>query len=359
MVINGFLTSPLSTTSLINMYSKCNRVTDALMVFDTWTHNQNVFAYNAIVAGFVANAMPKQALESYWGMRLAGIMPDKFTFPCVIKACSDIKAILEARKVHGLLFKFGLELDVFVGSALVHSYVKVGYTEEAHQLFEELPTRDVVLWNSMINGFTQIGQFGKALEVFKKMGEERVVPSKFTVTGMLSVFTVMGDLNNGMAFHGFVVKVGYASGVAVLNALIDMYGKCKCVQDALNIFEIMPEKDIFSWNSILCVHEQCGDHDGALKFFSRMLGSGVIPDLVTVTTILPACAHLAALIHGREIHSYMIVNELEKEGNDKDVDNVYVKNAVMDMTHPEEFLIYAGLNSITSRLYEYGYMPNG
>ncbi|KAF5958973.1 hypothetical protein HYC85_000182 [Camellia sinensis] len=332
ILISGFLSSPLSTTSLINMYSKCNSITDALTIFDTSTHhqNQNLFAYNAIVAGLIANDMPRPALESYWRMRLAGIRPDKFTFPSVIKACSDVKEILEGRKVHGLLFKFGLELDIFVGSALVHSYLKFGFTDEAHQLFEELPIRDVVLWNAMINGFAQIGQLGRALEACKKMVEEGVVLSNFTVTGILSIFSMMGDLNNGRAIHGFAMKMGYDSGIAVLNALIDLYGKCKWVEDALKIFEMMPEKDIFSWNSILCVQEQFGDHGGTLRFFDRMLRAGVKPDLVTVTTVLPACTHLAALMHGREIHGYMIVNELEKDGDDKD-DDVYVKNAVMDM----------------------------
>ncbi|XP_057499564.1 pentatricopeptide repeat-containing protein At3g14730 [Actinidia eriantha] len=332
MLTHGFLTSPLSLTSLINMYSKCNKITDALAVFDDGsTQNQNVFAYNAIVAGFVHNDIPKSALESYWGMRSVGVMPDKFTFPCVIKACSDLKNILETRKIHGLLFKFGLELDVFVGSALVHLYLRFGFTEDAHQVFDELPGRDVVLWNAMVNGFAQIGQFGRAMEVCRKMGEEGVVPSKFTVTGMLSVFTMMGDLNNGRAIHGFAIRMAHDSGVAVLNALIDMYGKCQRVEDALRIFEMMPEKDIFSWNSILCVHEQCGDHDGTLRLFDRMLRAGVKPDLVTVTTVLPACARLAALMHGKEIHSYMIVNGLEEGGDDEDIDDVYVTNAVMDM----------------------------
>ncbi|XP_028052791.1 pentatricopeptide repeat-containing protein At3g14730-like [Camellia sinensis] len=182
----------------------------------------------------------------------------------------------------------------------------------------------------MINGFAQIGQLGRALEACKKMVEEGVVLSNFTVTGILSIFSMMGDLNNGRAIHGFAMKMGYDSGIAVLNALIDLYGKCKWVEDALKIFEMMPEKDIFSWNSILCVQEQFGDHGGTLRFFDRMLRAGVKPDLVTVTTVLPACTHLAALMHGREIHGYMIINELEKDGDDKD-DDVYVKNAVMDM----------------------------
>ena len=148
-------------------------------------------------------------------------------------------------KIHGLLFKLGLELDVFVGSALVNTYLKFGLVREAYRVFEELPVRDVVLWNAMVNGFVQIGRFEEALRVFRRMEGNRVVPCRYTVTGVLSIFSVMGDFDNGRAVHGFVTKMGYESGVVVSNALIDMYGKCKCVGDVLSVFEMMDEIYIF------------------------------------------------------------------------------------------------------------------
>lgn len=265
-------------------------------------------------------------------MRLLGVViPDKFTFPCVIRACGDAGDVFQVKKIHGLLFKFGLELDVFVGSALVNTYLKFWLVVDAHEVFEELPVRDVVLWNSMVNGYAQIGCFEEALGMFRRMLENGVVPCRYTVTGVLSIYSVKGDFDNGQAVHGFLTKMGYDSSVVVLNALIDMYGKCKCASDALNVFEVMDEKDMFSWNSIISVHQRCGDHYGTLKLFDRMLGNKVQPDLVTVTTVLPACTHLAALMHGREIHGYMIVNGLGKEGRNNEFDDVLLNNALMDM----------------------------
>lgn len=263
-------------------------------------------------------------------------MPDKFTFPCVIRSCGDAMDALDVKKIHGLLFKFGLELDVFIGSALVNTYLKFGLMRDAQEVFDELTVRDVVLWNSMVNGYAKIGLFDEALEVFRLMGINGVVPSIFTVTGVLSIFSVIEDFDNGRAVHGLIIKLGYDSGVAVSNALIDMYGKCKCIVDALNIFEAMDEKDIFSWNSILTVHEHCGYHFGTLRLFDRMLGEMVKPDLVTITTVLPACSYLAALAHGREIHGYMIANGFAKA-------EILVNNAVLDMYTKCGDLTYARL----------------
>ena len=325
MITSGFMHLPSSITSLINMYSKCNHMEQAVLVFHDPYHESNVFAYNAIIAGFVANRLPAHGFQFYKRMRSVGVMPDKFTFPCVVRACCEF---MEVRKIHGCLFKLGLELDMFVSSALVNTYLKFDLMEDAKKVFKELPERDVVLWNAMINGYAKIGHLNKAVVVFKKMGEEGISPCRFTITGILSIFSLMGDINNGRAIHGIVTKMGYSSCVAVSNALIDMYGKCKHIEDALVIFEMINEKDLFSWNSIISAHEQCVDHDGTLRFFDKMLASRVLPDVITITAVLPACSYFAALMHGREIHGYMTVNGL---GKNEDGDDVLLNNAVMDM----------------------------
>lgn len=311
------------------MYSKCGQMDDAIWVFNCpCDDDRNVFAYNTMIAGFVVNGRAAEGLVFYNRMREMGVVADKFTFPCVIRACGDLMEVLEVRKIHGVLFKLGLELDVFAGSALVNTYLKFGLIEDAQEMFEALPERDVVLWNAMVNGYSQIGSFDKALEVFRSMSEEGVIPNNFTVSGVLSIFAVMEDFNNGRVVHGFVIKMGYDSGTAVLNALIDVYGKCKCPGYALKIFEMMDGKDIFSWNSIISVHEQCGDHEETLRLFDKMLGAGVMPDLITITAALPACSNLVAMMHGKEIHGFMIRSSLGKDGY---CEYVLVNNALMDM----------------------------
>lgn len=324
MIVSGHLASPVSATSLINMYSKCNAIADAISVFHESTGVHNVFVYNSIIAGLTVNDLPSEAYEFYCKMRLCGVAPDKFTFPCVIKACSKI---VDLRNIHGLLLKLELGFDLFIGSALVHTYLKFELMNDALQVFEGLPMKDdIVLWNAMINGYVQIGDFDKALVIYRRMAlTGLIIPNRFTITGVLSALALAGELYNGKLVHAFATKMGFDSGLAILNALIDMYGKCRALADASLVFENMIEKDMYSWNSIITVHEQCGDHDGTLRLLKGMLSSGFRPDIVTVTAALPACSHLAALMHGREIHCYIITSGLAKVGN------TYTVNAIMDM----------------------------
>ncbi|XP_021767415.1 pentatricopeptide repeat-containing protein At3g14730-like [Chenopodium quinoa] len=328
MFKHDLLGSPLSITSLINMYSKCDHISYALSVFLTSKDIHNVYTYNAIIAGFVGNNLNDEDFELYVDMRHQGLQPDKFTFPCAIKGCSEV---VEVKKIHALLFKFGLESDVFIGSALVNCYLKFRAMSESYNVFNELLVRNVVLWNAMINGYVHIEEFEMALEIFRKTNEDGSLPNNFTATGVLSALAMSADIINGRSMHGFVIKKGYESVVSVSNTLIDMYGKCKCVDDASRIFECMAEKDLFSWNTILSVHEQSGDQHGAVELFHRMLDAGARPDLVTITIVLPACSHLAALLHAKEIHRYMIVNGLGSSKTVSDFDHLLVNNTLMDV----------------------------
>ncbi|CAN8269332.1 unnamed protein product [Cochlearia groenlandica] len=326
MVRKGFLyDSPHAITSLVNMYAKCGHMQRAISV--SGGSDRDVFGYNAIISGFVVNGSPLDAMQIYREMRSNGIFPDKYTFPSLLKG-SDAMAISDVKKVHGLAFKLGFDSDCYVGSALVTSYLKFKLMKDAQKVFDELPERDdSVLWNALVIGYSQIFRFEEALLVFGKMREEGVGVSRHTVSGVLSAFTVLGDYDNGRLIHGLAVKTGHDSGVVVCNALIDMYGKSKWLEEAIKIFEAMNQRDIFTWNSVLCVHDYCGDHDGTLAIFERMLCSMIRPDLVTLTTVLPTCGRLASLNQGREIHGYMIRNGLLDRGSS----DGFVNNSLMDM----------------------------
>lgn len=255
--------------------------------------------------------------------------------------------------MHAAALKLGLELDQFVASALIHAYLELGLFGYARYLFDSLPDRDVVLWNAMINGLVRKGEFGSALEWFRRMGRDKVMPSGFTVTGVLSVFTGLADLDGGRTVHGLAVKSGYERGVSVGNALVDLYGKCHEVEDAVRVFDGMEERDLLSWNSMVSAFQYNADHGESLRCFGRMMRhAGVLPDAVTLAAVLPACSQVwchfcislkkkkswlvsyllvslslqaAALMHGREIHAYMVTSGMSFSTD------VFVHNALMDM----------------------------
>ncbi|KAG0467465.1 hypothetical protein HPP92_018432 [Vanilla planifolia] len=325
LVTSGLLySSPAVLTSLISLYSKCSSPTAALAAFRSSPTPPNLFAWNAALSALSSNSLPEDALGLFRALRtMPALAPDRFTFPCIVKALSDLHDAVELRKIHALLFKYGLESEIFVSSAAVNAYLTMGYVIDAEKVFEKLPERDVVLWNSMVNGFAQKGQFVEAKQYFDRMLEQGMVPSRFTITGILSVFTSTADLNCGRKIHAFVFKMGYTFDVAISNSLIDLYGKCHSLEEAEQIFECMLERDIFSWNSMISALEYSAENVKALHLFGQMLHAGVQPDSITLAAILPACSQVAALSHGRETHAFLLRHWIKGD--------VFADNALMDM----------------------------
>ncbi|RWV87572.1 hypothetical protein GW17_00050424 [Ensete ventricosum] len=328
LLATGLHASPFAISALISLYAKCARPADALSVFlSAPAHPSNLFVWNAAIAGLASNGLPADALRLFRRLSTeSGLSPDEFTFPCAIRACSDLCASDEVRKIHAALFKAGFDAEVFAASALIRAYLNMGLADEAVKVFDELHYRDVVLWNAMVNGFAQLGQFARSMDYFRQMMSEGMVPSKFTVTGVLSVFTARADLGNGRKIHAFVIKMGLDDEIAVSNSLIDLYGKCHALEEAEEIFESMQERDTYSWNSMMSAYQYSAHHAGTLQLFRRMRCNGMMPDVITIAAVLPSCSQVAVLRFGREIHGFTITSGMRGVKDD-----VFVDNALMDM----------------------------
>ncbi|EXB53967.1 hypothetical protein L484_022935 [Morus notabilis] len=144
-------------TRLITMYSLCGSPLDSRSVFDGLERN-NLFMWNALVSAYARNELYHDAVKAFVGLvSETEFQPDSFTLPCVIKACSGLLDVGLGREVHGMAVKMALVSDVFVGNALVGMYGKCGFLEDAVRVFEKMPERNLVSWNSMIRGFSENG----------------------------------------------------------------------------------------------------------------------------------------------------------------------------------------------------------
>ena len=73
-------------------------------------------------------------------------------------------------KIHvKIVFNCFLLKDIALGNALVDMYAKCGLIIKAQDVLEELPVRDVVSWNIMIDRCVQNKQNNKALRFYERM----------------------------------------------------------------------------------------------------------------------------------------------------------------------------------------------
>jgi ATP-dependent DNA helicase HFM1/MER3 len=366
------------------MYAKCSSLTDARRALDQMPKT-NPVSWTVMIAAYARNGNCEEALKLYSGMHLMGFLPDHVTFVSVLPACANLAALQHGRQIHEQVIRSGFQFNLFVGSTLVDMYVKCGSLEDARNVFDKMPQRNVITWNAMIAGYAQIGQVEKTLELFWRMPLRSAVswnviiagfaqnghnkeafslfnemqrtgfqPNQFIFASVLRACASLAELDRGTKIHEEIIRCGFQSDVFVGSALVDMYCKCGNLEDArkvfdkmsernvvswtamiagytqnedtaeaLKIFEEMPKRSVVSWNAMIAGIAQNGHFSEALKLFQQMQLSGVKPNLDTFASILPACANLASIEQGKEVHENII-----RIGCQSDV---FVASALVDM----------------------------
>ncbi|KAK7312746.1 hypothetical protein VNO77_36841 [Canavalia gladiata] len=293
-------------TKLSACYASCGHMPQAQFIFDQIVL-KNSFLWNSMIRGYACNGSPSRSLVLYREMLSFGLKADNFTHPFVLKACGDLLLREMGRKVHALVVVGGLESDIYVGNSLLSMYYKFGDMATARLVFDKMPMRDLTSWNTVISGHVKNGEGREAFAVFYHMRRDGFVGDGTTLLALLCACGDLMDLKMGKAVHGYVVRnSGKLCNAFLSNSLIDMYCNCDSMSAARKLFEDLKVKDTVSWNSLISGYEKRGDAFKVLELFSQMVIGGVIPDEVTVISMLGACNQISALLLGSSVHSYIV-----------------------------------------------------
>eukprot|EP00253_Pinus_taeda_P001147 PITA_01147 len=344
----------VSWTTLIAGYLQNGCVGEALDLFQT-IPQRTVFSWTAMISGYVQNGHGGEALELFRQMQLTGVRPNSNTLTSILPACANSAALKQGMEIHAQATKSGLlQSDVFVENALVDMYgkcgsignacnvfgkmrqrnviswtvmmagfAKNGCVDEAFKLFQEMPVKNVISWTVLIAGCAQNGCLEEAVTLFQQMQAAGLKPNSNTFASVLSACANLTALEEGMVIHAKIIKNGFLSDVFVGSALVDMYAKCDSIENARKCFDRMPERNTVSWTTMIRAYVHNGHSDEALKLFRQMQVVGLKPDPNTFASILPACANLAALDQGKEIHVEIIKCKFQSD--------VFIANALVDM----------------------------
>ncbi|KAG1328312.1 putative Pentatricopeptide repeat-containing protein DOT4, chloroplastic [Cocos nucifera] len=186
-------------------------------------------------------------------------------------------------------------------------YAKCGDMNASKRMFDEMPQRNLVSWNAMIVGFVRNKLYDKAIWTFRALLlDGSVSPDQVSISSVLSACANSGGLDFGRRVHAHVVKLGLESVAYVKNSLMDMYSKCGRFEEALGLFDIMNERDVVTWNTMMMGWVQNDHFEEACSCFQAMMREEILPDEATFSTVLHASASLAAWGQGAAIHTLII-----------------------------------------------------
>ncbi|KAJ8449908.1 hypothetical protein Cgig2_029270 [Carnegiea gigantea] len=279
----------------------------------------NIFTWNTMIRGYAESGDARPAVDLYTQMRVTSVQPDTHTYPFLLKAVAKILDIKIGEKVHCVAIKDGYVSLVFVQNSLVHLYATCEQAESAHKVFELMPVRNLVTWNSVMNGFALNGRPNEVLTIFRKMSLEDVEPDGFTMVSLLCACAELGALALGRRVHVYMFKVGLTENLHAVNALLDLYAKCGRIREAKTVFNEMKDRSVVSWTSLVVGLAVNGLGYEAIELFKEMEMKGWMPTDITLVGVLYACSHCGMVAEGFNYFNemkvkYGIVPKIEHHG---------------------------------------------
>ncbi|XVF13070.1 hypothetical protein REPUB_Repub08aG0176100 [Reevesia pubescens] len=219
-----------------------------------------------------------------------------------LTSCTRSKNLELGSSIHATVLKSGLHTNVFVNNSLLDMYMKCGCIIEAIKLFDHMPERTVASWTSMISGYCHNGLFDDAISTFVQMLLHEY-PNEFTLAAALQAVAPNRNFRLICVFHSYIVKSGFLEDSFLQNSLIGAYAKSGASLDAVKLLERFSSRDVVSWTSVISGSVLHGLMREALLVFFWMQEDGIIPNEVTILSILHACSFIGGqrmlqCIHG-------------------------------------------------------------
>ncbi|KAL5722718.1 hypothetical protein ACHQM5_006204 [Ranunculus cassubicifolius] len=301
MIKDGFDTVPFYLSKLLA--SAIIDVDYAAKIFDE-IERPNLFMFNTMIRGYSNKEKPKQALFLFNSLRSQGLLLDQFSYIWALKACvQEIEiGFWMGLGIHGLMVKSGFEFFINVRNTLLHSYCGCKRIHDAQKLFDEIPERDLVSWNTLMGGYLKISHPIGVINLFKQINFD---VSSTTVLTVLSACADLRNLDECEALHCYCIKRMFCSELKVVTEIIVMYSKNGYMDLARKVFDGVSHKDIVLWNCMIQGYAGNGFLEESLCLLRQMIGCRMKPNSSTLAGVLKTCASTGALSTGKKIHSYI------------------------------------------------------
>ncbi|GAV68853.1 PPR domain-containing protein/PPR_2 domain-containing protein/PPR_3 domain-containing protein [Cephalotus follicularis] len=284
-----------------------------------------LLSFTKQLASHVNQGRHHQALTLFHHMQTSPALTlDPFVFPLVLKSCAAINHPQLGISIHAHAAKSSLLSNPFVACSLVDMYGKCVSISLARKLFDEIPHRNVVVWNAMISLYTHAGLVNEALRLvegmdvrpnessfnsiiaglsgmeegsfsavqfYRRMEEWGLKPNLITLLALLPACVGLAALNLIREIHGYSIRIDIDPHPHLQSGLVEAYGRCGCLTYASYVFHSMKARDVVAWSSLISAFALHGEARTALGIFRQMEMAKVWPDDITFLGVLKACSH--------------------------------------------------------------------
>ncbi|XP_030492372.2 putative pentatricopeptide repeat-containing protein At1g17630 [Cannabis sativa] len=268
----------VSWNALISSYAESGLCDEAYEIFIQLEKSNgypqvrpNIISWSAVIGGFASKGRGEESLELFRRMQLTTVRANSVTICSILSVCAELAALNLGREIHGNVIRAMMDDNILVGNGLINMYTKCGSFKDGQLIFENLDTKDLISWNSMITGYGIQGIGQNALRVFDQMINSGFKPDNVTFVAILSACSHAGLIDEGRSLFNQMSKVyGIEPQMEHYSCMVDLLGRAGLLQEANNIIKNMPMKpNACVWSALLnscrmykntCVTEETTEH---------------------------------------------------------------------------------------------------
>ncbi|KAF4364307.1 hypothetical protein G4B88_028427 [Cannabis sativa] len=364
IIKSGLVSDGYIENTLIHMYASSGDLEVARKVFDKMSH-RHVMSWNSMLAGYAKNELWDEVVKLFRKMLELGCEFDEVTMISVLPACgrvADLELALETGKwVHFYIKKKKMKLTVTLGTALIDFYSKCGLVESSIEVFNKMSMRNVFSWTALIQGLASNGQGKKALEYFKLMKQNNVVPNDVTFIGVLSACSHAGLVDEGRKyFLSMSNDYNIEPRIEHYGCMVDIFGRAGLIEEAYEFIQNMPiQPNAVVWRTLLAscrVHKKVEIGEESLKNIIK-LDQPHSGDYILLSKLYSSI--------GRDDDALRVRNQMKENGKRKapgcsliELDGVMYEFFAEDKGNPNSMEIYNATEDMMRKIKSAGYVPN-
>eukprot|EP00268_Persea_americana_P067528 TRINITY_DN9309_c0_g1_i10.p1 TRINITY_DN9309_c0_g1~~TRINITY_DN9309_c0_g1_i10.p1 ORF type:complete len:913 (-),score=81.88 TRINITY_DN9309_c0_g1_i10:1785-4523(-) len=346
-------------SALTDMYAKCRDIGSAQKVF-LRLPIRDVVSWNALITGYTQNDLANDALKAFCNMQTEHLRPNTVTIACILSVCSQLSILVLCKQIHGYLIRNMLESNTLVNNSLIATYARCGDIDSSVCLFRLMGAKNEISWNSMISGLGIHGRMDEVLALFDEMKVEGVIPNHITFTGILSVCSHTGNVDEGWRhFRSMSEDYRILPEIEQYTCMVDLLGRAGHLDQAYDLIKHMPCKpDAFIWGSLL---GSCKIHG------NKVLAEQVADHIFELDSNIAAYHVLLSNIYedfGKWDAVDRVRAAMKKMGLRKTpgcswvvIDSKLHTFLASDRSHSQSSEIYAALEHLTEEIRDDGYTP--
>ncbi|KAL6011945.1 hypothetical protein ACLOJK_002411 [Asimina triloba] len=318
----GFFRLVPIQNSLLSMYVRLYCVESAWKLFDEMS-DRDAISWSVMISAHAKSGEAKTSLWLFLEMHsISDVDPDEFTVASILTACATLRDARNGRTIHGLVIRHGFDLDLHVENALIAMYSKCMDTRSARILFNAMPRKNIVSWNSILSGLVHSQQYLEALQLFDLMQKAGEEADEATMVILLQLWKNVEDAIQCKCSHAVIIRKGFEMNEMVLDSLLDAYSKCGLVDPAWRLFRCIDKRSLITWSTMIESFTHCNMPGEAIALFHEMRLQDKRPNSVTMLSVLNACSMLADIYRSKWAHGIVIRSGM--------VDGVAVGTALLE-----------------------------